>query len=99
MPRCYRQSVLSKILYLLKGPIVVEPNIGVKLSEWGTCRNGVHVEMGDIVEIEYMLKWSTCTQCSTRFLAVYWLKNPFLNKVKGMDDRGIRHLFTYLSGF
>ena len=48
------KSALSKKLYLLKGLIVVEPKIGVKLSEWVTCRNQVHVEKGNIVEMVYM---------------------------------------------
>ena len=37
------KSVLSKNFYLLKGLIVVEPTIGVKLFECGTCRNEVHL--------------------------------------------------------
>ena len=69
-------------MYLLKGLIVVEPKIGVKLSEWGPCRNGVNVEMGTCrngVHIPHS-KFFGCL-----------LDEILVEKLfsKGMDDRGI----------
>ena len=66
-------------------PIVVEPKIGVKLSEWSTCqngvhcRNGVHVEMGNMYPIQHKV---------FGFLLV---EKKIVEKVKSMNGQSTMH--------